>query len=77
MFRPHFFIALATSVALVLSLSPAFAMGPRRYHEGETQRGMASWYGSENGRHTASGEKFNPRALTAAHRHLPSEPSSA
>jgi rare lipoprotein A len=40
-------------------------------HEGETQTGMASWYGAEQGHHTASGERFNPNAMTAAHRHLP------
>jgi rare lipoprotein A len=34
--------------------------------------GLASYYGNEfAGRRTASGEKFNPRALTAAHRTLP------
>lgn len=38
---------------------------------GETEHGYASWYGSENGSHTASGEHFNPQALTAAHRRLP------
>jgi rare lipoprotein A (peptidoglycan hydrolase) len=32
-------------------------------------RGMASWYGEPQ--MTASGERFNPRALTAAHRSLP------
>ena len=32
----------------------------------------ASWYGKkDNGKETASGEKFNERAMTAAHRHLP------
>jgi rare lipoprotein A len=30
---------------------------------------MASWYGEPQ--MTASGERFNPRALTAAHRTLP------
>ncbi len=40
-------------------------------HPGETQRGIASWYGADQGRHTASGERFDPDALTAAHRHLP------
>ncbi len=35
------------------------------------QSGLASWYGAEQGRHTASGERFNPHLLTAAHRHLP------
>lgn len=33
---------------------------------------MASWYGDKyHGRQTASGEKFNARALTAAHPSLP------
>ena len=34
--------------------------------------GMASWYGAElAGHRTASGERFNPNELTAAHRTLP------
>jgi rare lipoprotein A len=34
--------------------------------------GTASWYGSKHhGRKTASGERFNQNALTAAHRKLP------
>ena len=33
---------------------------------------MASWYGQEfSGRKTASGERFDPRGLTAAHKTLP------
>lgn len=37
-----------------------------------TQRGRASWYGKKfNGRRTASGERFDAMALTAAHRTLP------
>ncbi|MDR5778073.1 septal ring lytic transglycosylase RlpA family protein [Caballeronia sp. LZ065] len=36
------------------------------------QKGKASWYGRMfHGRKTASGEKFNMNALTAAHRTLP------
>ena len=36
------------------------------------QRGWASWYGPGfAGRPTASGERFSPQALTAAHRSLP------
>ncbi len=35
-------------------------------------KGMASWYGPGfHGRQTASGERFNQNALTAAHRSLP------
>jgi len=35
------------------------------------QSGIASTYGAESGDRTASGEHFNPGALTAAHRTLP------
>jgi rare lipoprotein A len=34
------------------------------------QAGVASVYSTESGNETASGEKFNPEALTAAHRTL-------
>lgn len=35
-------------------------------------RGAASWYGrSHRGKFTADGERFDPQALTAAHRGLP------
>jgi rare lipoprotein A len=33
--------------------------------------GMASYYGSESGSRTASGQRFNQNAMTAAHRSLP------
>jgi len=54
-----------------LATTPAHAAGPKRMHPGETQTGLASWYGADQGRHTASEERFDPDALTAAHRHLP------
>ena len=39
---------------------------------GQTQEGLASWYGPHHqGRPTASGEPFNMYALTAAHKELP------
>lgn len=38
---------------------------------GHVQSGMASYYGSESGSQTASGQRFNPGAMTAAHRSLP------
>lgn len=42
--------------------------GPRA----EVQTGNATWYGAAlAGRTTASGERFDPRKLTAAHRTLP------
>jgi rare lipoprotein A len=41
------------------------------YRVTSSQTGMASYYGSESGSQTASGARFNPRAMTAAHRSLP------
>lgn len=39
---------------------------------GAVTRGLAAWYGAKfHGRRTASGERFDRRALTAAHRTLP------
>jgi len=38
---------------------------------GRTFAGMASYYGSESGSKTASGQRFNQNAMTAAHRTLP------
>ncbi len=35
-----------------------------------TQTGQASWYGSEGGSLTATGERYNPQGMTAAHRTL-------
>lgn len=54
---------MTRTVLLILSLllSPAVA------HAGD----IASFYGFESGTHTANGERFNPRAMTCAHRSLP------
>src|SRR5579859_6607900 len=38
---------------------------------GRSFSGMASFYGNESGRQTASGQRFNQEAMTAAHRTLP------
>jgi rare lipoprotein A len=38
---------------------------------GRSFSGMASYYGNESGSKTASGQRFNQNALTAAHRSLP------
>jgi rare lipoprotein A len=52
--------AAAASVLFALSSAPASAF---------SQTGMGSYYGPElHGRRTASGERFNQHALTAAHR---------
>jgi rare lipoprotein A len=53
---------LQTALILILLSTPAYA--------GQTVR--ATWYGQElAGNRTASGERFNPNGLTAAHRSLP------
>lgn len=52
----------------LLSLSLLAVAGPAQ----AMQTVGATWYGNElRGRRTASGERFNPDGLTAAHRSLP------
>jgi rare lipoprotein A len=46
------------------SIGPAAAFG-------RIFSGMASFYGNESGRKTASGQRFNQSAMTCAHRSLP------
>jgi rare lipoprotein A len=56
------------SVLVLLTLPVLAQAGDSRSHIGE---GMASYYGSEfAGSRTASGERFDPSAMTAAHRSL-------
>ncbi|WP_338634345.1 septal ring lytic transglycosylase RlpA family protein [Afipia carboxidovorans] len=38
---------------------------------GHSFSGVASYYGNESGNRTASGQRFNQNAMTAAHRTLP------
>jgi rare lipoprotein A len=38
---------------------------------GHSFAGVASFYGNESGRQTASGQRFNENAMTCAHRSLP------
>lgn len=53
-----------------LTLLVGCATAPERH--GEIGRGKASWYGAGfHGKRTASGERFDMHALTAAHRTLP------
>jgi rare lipoprotein A len=48
----------------------AVASAPRDAQADEV--GLATWYGTQfAGKRTANGERFDPNALTAAHRHLP------
>jgi rare lipoprotein A len=46
---------------------PMSAEAAQHYQE----EGMASWYGRESGRMTATGEVFDPEGLSAAHKYLP------
>lgn len=58
------FVELASSVP---DANLGLPRGARR-----AESGYASWYGSfHHGRRTASGERFDKRAMTAAHRTLP------
>jgi rare lipoprotein A len=47
------------------AITPSWGGGGRSFS------GMASFYGNESGSRTASGQRFNQNALTAAHRSLP------
>jgi rare lipoprotein A len=45
------------------------SIGPQ--NSGRSFAGVASFYGNESGSKTASGQRFNQNAMTAAHRSLP------
>lgn len=65
----HFKSAFSAMI-IVLSISQSGCA--QKLHAGSSQQGRASWYGaSHQGHRTASGEKFDMNALTAAHRTLP------
>ena len=62
---------LLTLLLTVLLLS-ACASTDQIDPDGYRAEGQASWYGAKHhGRKTASGERFDQNALTAAHRTLP------
>lgn len=63
-FRSLFIVLLLVAAFIALTLLAAAI--PAR-----AEPGLASWYGYESGRQTASGRRFEPLALTAAHRRLP------
>lgn len=71
-------LRLFSAVALSLLLCmPAMARGHHKHHFHQARitgkyTGMASWYGPGfHGRKTASGERFNQNAMTAAHKSFP------
>lgn len=60
---------IKTHSRLLAALAFVLVTGEVSANTGAIQTGSASWYGS--GHRTASGERFNPGGLTAAHRTLP------
>lgn len=44
---------------------------PMLSSRGYREVGIASWYGFESGSRTATGERFNPHGMSAAHKTLP------
>lgn len=60
------------SLTLSMAMLAGCAGQPTALAPGEAQEGLASYYGSRHhGLRTASGERFDQNALTAAHRTLP------
>jgi len=68
---PRTIFVFAPVAILALNFLTGCATTSGTCYSGETEHGYASWYGTENGTHTASGERFDDSKLTAAHRHLP------
>jgi rare lipoprotein A len=72
---------IAATTILAATTSASHAGGHHRKHHwrnahasissGHTFSGKASYYGNESGSRTASGQRFNQNAMTAAHRTLP------
>lgn len=65
--QPTFVVAVTPEV--YAAKHPVMAALDKELRRRDATYGLASFYGS--GSRTASGEKFNPRDMTAAHRHLP------
>jgi rare lipoprotein A len=72
-------LTLAAAVAFVASgVGPGEAKARKQWRNANaavttagTFAGKASYYGSESGSRTASGARYNPMGMTAAHRSLP------
>ena len=58
------------NLTLALTALGLFVALARPVEAGE-QCGLASWYGYESGATTASGERFEPDGISAAHKTLP------
>ena len=69
---PRTFVFLAFAGLIALGLLTGCATEQKHFEVGDTQHGLASWYGSDfDGKLTADGETFHKNDLTAAHRRLP------
>jgi rare lipoprotein A len=68
--KSNFSLVIAAGVALTFGIFGSVAAHAK---EGRSHSlsGVASVYSTESGRGTASGQRLNPGALTAAHRSLP------
>jgi len=67
-------IALAAIAGIAVTIGCASEASARRgaVPIGHVQKGRASYYGKEFvGRRTASGERYDPKLMTAAHKTLP------
>lgn len=65
-------LLLVVALAVLPCLGCATRSAQVEYPRGGTESGLATWYGAKfAGKRTASGERFDPRAYTAAHRTLP------
>jgi rare lipoprotein A len=66
--------AVAATIGIAVAIGCATAEGARgrKAPVGEVQEGRASYYGKGfAGRRTASGERYDPKGMTAAHKSLP------
>jgi rare lipoprotein A len=67
-----FAAALVAAVGLVLGCATDAEARRGKAVVGSVEEGSASYYGAKfNGRKTASGERYDPQKLTAAHKTLP------
>ncbi len=71
-------IAAATAAMVAVSATAGVAAPRKHWRDAQASAshsrnfsGMASYYGNESGSRTASGQRFNQNAMTAAHRSLP------
>ena len=72
--RTGFVLAVAALAGVGVAIGCASEASARRRTApvGEVQEGEASYYAPKfNGRRTASGERYDPKGMTAAHKTLP------